>query len=217
MASTGIPIFGVNFRKCVTARDAFPAALQDAVAVFYYLLEQGYLAENISIMGDSGGGGIVVTTVLYLLRHKLKVPGSTILISPWVDLVSHFDDNKELLKLDMLNPEMLSFASYQYVENRPDLRSTLLSPSLNQLPAGYSMEGFPKTLLCYGDTEMFAPSNAAFAENLRKLGVEVDELIGKDEIHVYPYFSKERGPQSFYGRVATLLGRDGADQPRPRL
>lgn len=108
-----IPVFGVNFRKCVTKATAFPAALQDAVAGLYYLLDEGYAPENISMMGDSGGACIVVTALLYLKRHGLKLPGSAILVSPWVDLVDRFDEDEELLNLDILNPAMLSMAAYQ--------------------------------------------------------------------------------------------------------
>lgn len=104
MEATQIPVFGVNFRKCVTKTTAFPAAIQDAVAAFDYLLKQGFLPGNISIMGDSGGGGIAFTTLLYLLRHNLPLPGSAVLICPFVSLVDTFTDDPELLNLDGLNP-----------------------------------------------------------------------------------------------------------------
>jgi hypothetical protein len=54
MEATRIPIFGVNFRKCVTAKTAFPAALQDAVAAYFYLLDEGFLPGNICVMGILG-------------------------------------------------------------------------------------------------------------------------------------------------------------------
>lgn len=206
--STGALTFGVNFRKCVIASNAFPAALQDAVAAFYFLLDSGYRAENISIFGVSGGGGIVVTTVLYLLRHKLQLPGSVMLISPWIDLGSQFTENKEILGLDILNPEMLSMASYQYVENRPELRTTLLSPNRNQLPDGYSFEGFPRTLLAYGDAEMFAPSLDELASSIRSAGVDLEVVIGKDKVHVDSYFSKDTSPNSFLGRANLILNSE---------
>jgi monoterpene epsilon-lactone hydrolase len=140
--ATGIPIFGVNFRKCVTSATAFPAALQDAVAAFYYLLGEGYRFENVCIVGESGGGGIAITTLLYLIRHDLQIPGSAVLISPFVDLLDDYMGNEELLNLDFLNPEMLGMVSYQYTENRPDLKATLLSPARNKLPRGYTFERF---------------------------------------------------------------------------
>lgn len=124
MEATQIPVFGVNFRKCVTKKTAFPAAVQDAVASFEYLLNQGFLPENISIMGDSGGGGIAITTLLYLIRNNLPVPGSAVLICPFVSLVDTFTNDPELLNLDGLNPGKLpkpginTTLRYQYPKNR---------------------------------------------------------------------------------------------------
>jgi monoterpene epsilon-lactone hydrolase len=141
-----VPIFGVNFRKCVTAKTAFPAALQDVVAGYFYLLDEGFSPENICVMGDSEGGCIAITLLLYLRRHGLTMPGSTMLISPFVDLVHNFLEDMELLNLDILNPEMLGMVQYQYASNRKDLRGTLLSPARGKLPDGYTFKGFPRTL-----------------------------------------------------------------------
>ena len=203
--ATGVPLFGVNFRKCVTSETAFPAALQDAVAAFYYLLDEGYRAENISITGDSGGGGIAITALLYLQRHGLEVPGSAVLISPFVDLVDDFTGDAELLKLDFLNPEMLGMAEYQYTENRPDLRATLLSPALNNLPEGYAFKDFPRTLMAYGDAEMFAPGIIDTIKALREAGVEVEVNIGKDLVHNYPFYTYDQSENGFYGRLKPFL------------
>lgn len=205
MKVSKIPVFGVNFRKCVIKETAFPAALQDAVAGFYYLLDQGFLPENICIMGDSGGGGIAMTTLLYLRRHDLPRPGSAILISPFVDLVDDFQGDPELLNLDFLNPEMCSMVSYQYTENRPDLRSTLLSPARGDLPEGYTYEGFPKTLMSYGDVEMFKPGIIELVGHLRAAGVNVEVVVGEDQVHDYPIFTKDRSEESFYGRIKPFL------------
>ena len=208
MEMTGVPIFGVNFRKCVTAKIAFPAALQDAVAAYFYLLDEGFLPENICIMGDSGGGGIVVTLLLYLRRHEFMMPGSSILVSPFVDLVDDFKGNKEFLALDVLNPEMCGMVQYQYTENRPDLRSTLLSPARGELPEGYTFNGFPRTLMSYGDVEMFTPSILKLIDHLRKAGVSVEVDVGKDQIHDYPTYSKDRSSDGFYGRIQPFLDGD---------
>jgi monoterpene epsilon-lactone hydrolase len=204
---TGVPIFGVNFRKCVVAKSAFPAALQDVVAGYFYLLDEGFSPENICVMGDSGGGCIAITLLLYLRRHGLTMPGSSVLISPFVDLVDDFLGNKELLNLDILNPEMLGMVQYQYTENRPDLRGSLLSPARDELPVGYTFEGFPRTLVNYGDAEVFTPSILKFVELLRKAGVMVEVVVGKDEVHDYPIWTKR---SEFHDRLKTFLDRQGS-------
>ncbi|KAF7941927.1 uncharacterized protein EAE97_006764 [Botrytis byssoidea] len=216
MQKTHIPIFGVNFRKCVTAKTAFPAALQDALSAFSFLLEMGYRQENISVMGDSGGAGIVITLLLYLNRYSLPMPENAVLISPFVDLASRFDgkgvgeeEEKILLELDFMNNEMLAMAGYQYCENRPELRETLLSPARGILPEGYKFEGLCRCMVVRGDAETFCSGIQKLVNHLRQAGVKVEAVVGKDEVHDYPIFSKADGPYEFYGRVAKFLDGDG--------
>ncbi|KAL2074121.1 hypothetical protein VTL71DRAFT_7899 [Oculimacula yallundae] len=207
MEVTKMPILGVNFRKAGIAESAFPAALQDAVSAFYYLIDLGYRPENICMMGDSGGGGIVVTAILYLraYREKLLQPGRCILVSPFVDLVDDFQSNKDTLNLDIVNPTMCSVAATQYTVNRPDLRASLLSPGRGNLEAPYTLEGLPDMLLCYGDAEIFMPGIQEFYKAVLDEGNRVECHRGLDHIHVYPCFTKDRRPGGFYGRLNAFL------------
>ncbi|KAF7890817.1 uncharacterized protein EAF01_010626 [Botrytis porri] len=213
---TNIPIFGVNFRKCVTTKTAFPAALQDALSAFYFLLEMGYRQENISIMGDSGGAGIVVTLLLYLNRYRFPMPENAVLISPFVDLTSRFDgkgvgeeEEGTLIELDFMNSEMLAMAGYQYCENRPELRGTLLSPARGRLPEGYKFEGLCRCMVVWGDAEVFGLGIRKLVNHLRQAGVKVEAVVGKDEVHDFPIFSKADGSNEFFGRVGRFLEGDG--------
>ena len=207
--ATLVPIFGVNFRKCVTAKTAFPAALQDVVAGYFYLLDEGFSSHNVCVMGDSGGACIAITLLLYLRRHGLTMPGSSILISPFVDLVDDFMGNSERLNLDILNPEMLGMVQYQYTENRQDLRATLLSPARGELADGYTFEGFPRTLIDYGDAEVFTASILKLVEHLRNAGVKVEVTVGKDQVHDYPIFSKDQNA-GIYSRLKPFLDANGS-------
>ncbi|KAB8294047.1 hypothetical protein EYC80_009505 [Monilinia laxa] len=216
ISKTGVPIFGVNFRKCVTSKTAFPGALQDAISAFSFLLERGYRAENVSIMGDSGGAGIAITLLLYLNKHQFPMPENAILVSPFVDLVSKFDGKGEgeeeegkLMDLDFMNNAMLGMVGYQYCENRPELRRTLLSPARGNLPEGYTFEGLCRSMVVWGDAEAFGPGVQKFAKHLRNANVKVETVIGKDEVHDYPMLSKADGPDEFFGRVRKFLEGDG--------
>ncbi|KAL5327189.1 hypothetical protein ACEPPN_004881 [Leptodophora sp. 'Broadleaf-Isolate-01'] len=207
MEVTKMPVFGVNFRKAITPETAFPAALQDAVSAFYFLVDLGFKPENICMMGDSGGGGIVITTVLYLRawQDRLVRPGSCILVSPFVDLIDDFHSDADALNLDILNPTMCSIAATQYTTNRPDLRSTLLSPGRGNLAAPYTLSGLPDMLVCYGDAEIFMPGIRKFFKAVLEEGNRVECHRGVDEVHVYPYYTKDRKPSGFYGRLNAFL------------
>lgn len=118
-------------------------------------------------MGDSGGAGIAITFLLYLNRYAFPMPENAVLISPFVDLVSRFDgkgtgtgtgeeeEQGKLMDLDYMNNAMFGMVGYQYCENRPELRGTLLSPGRGMLPVGYTFEGFCRCMVVWGDAEAF--------------------------------------------------------------
>ena len=115
---SSLPILGVNYRKAVTSSRSFPAALQDTISAYAYLLREGYTC--IALAGDSAGAGLGVAIMQYLARLSEKPeehrPGNLILptaacfYSPWVDLTFSHDyretvhfDISESLEIDKLS------------------------------------------------------------------------------------------------------------------
>src|SRR5437016_1658753 len=66
----------------------FPAALEDAVAAYQWLLAQGIAPGRVVVAGDSAGGGLTVATLLSLRDRGLPRPAGGVCISPWVDLTN---------------------------------------------------------------------------------------------------------------------------------
>jgi len=64
----------------------FPAAVDDAVAVYRALLAEGISSTDIVFAGDSAGGGLALACMLAARRSGLPVPAAGILFSPWTDL-----------------------------------------------------------------------------------------------------------------------------------
>ncbi|HEY7851724.1 MAG TPA: alpha/beta hydrolase [Caulobacteraceae bacterium] len=64
----------------------FPAAVDDALAGYRFLLESGFAPGNIAVAGDSAGGGLTVATLLAAREAGLPQPACGFCISPWVDL-----------------------------------------------------------------------------------------------------------------------------------
>ena len=64
----------------------FPAALEDAVAAYRWLLDRGTAPRRIVIAGDSAGGGLTVATLVALRERGVPLPAAGVCISPWVDL-----------------------------------------------------------------------------------------------------------------------------------
>src|SRR5205085_738604 len=74
----------INYRLAPEHR--FPAAVEDAVQAYQWLLEKGVSSRQIVIGGDSAGGGLAMATVLWLRERAISVPVAGVLLSPWLDL-----------------------------------------------------------------------------------------------------------------------------------
>ncbi|GAA5931686.1 uncharacterized protein JCM15063_001538 [Sporobolomyces koalae] len=95
---TGLRVVGVNYRRATSVDQAFPAALQDALAGYFHLtLDLGF--EDVVLAGDSAGGGLALNVVQYLTRTLdlpahgtrrdepgLVLPSALLMFSPWCDL-----------------------------------------------------------------------------------------------------------------------------------
>lgn len=83
--SMGGDVLTIDYR--VAPEDPYPAALEDALTAYLWLLEEKqYAPERIVIAGDSAGGGLTLALALYLRDHGILLPAGLVLMSPWADL-----------------------------------------------------------------------------------------------------------------------------------
>ena len=80
----GARTFALDYR--LAPEHPFPAALEDSLAGYRYLLDQGYKPHNIVVAGESAGGGLAVATLVAMREEGLPMPACTWCSSPWVDL-----------------------------------------------------------------------------------------------------------------------------------
>lgn len=64
----------------------FPAAVEDALSAYQWLLDQGVPPERVTVAGDSAGGGLVMSLLLTLKREREPFPAAAVLFCPWLDL-----------------------------------------------------------------------------------------------------------------------------------
>lgn len=113
---TSLPVLGINYRKSVTADRAFPAALQDTITGYAYLIRTGY--KKIAIAGDSAGAGLALALMQYLAKmagknerpDKIVMPCAACFYSPWADL-SFSHDYEETVHFDISKSICLSARS----------------------------------------------------------------------------------------------------------
>src|SRR5699024_3452387 len=83
-SETGVPVFLPDYR--LAPEHPHPAATEDTIAGWEWLLEMGFPAENIVVAGDSAGGNLAMQLVAHLERTGAAMPAGVVLLSPWVDL-----------------------------------------------------------------------------------------------------------------------------------
>src|SRR5204863_8446191 len=83
-SATGASVLIIDYR--LAPEHPFPAAVDDAVSAYRWLLDRTIAPAKIAIAGDSAGGGLVVATLLALRDTGVPLPAAGVCISPWVDL-----------------------------------------------------------------------------------------------------------------------------------
>jgi epsilon-lactone hydrolase len=160
----------------------FPAALEDAVESYKYLLAQGYKPENIAIGGDSAGGGLAVATLLFLKNNQIPLPKCSILLCPWVDLTFHFPSIERLDESDcIIDVKELKYRADLYI-GKAEVKNPYISPYFGDL------SGLPDTYVQTAEEDVLVDEGVAFAEKAQKAGVKVEVETEKRAFHVYQAF-----------------------------
>ena len=158
----------------------FPAALDDSVAVYTWLLSQGFSHSRIAFVGDSAGGGLCLATLLALRDRGIHLPAAAVVLSPWTDLKC---TGKSYHRKDPLAPEGSWTVYSKYYTGDNDPAHPLISPLYGDLT------GLPPLLIYVGEDESMLDDSTQFAEKARNAGVNVRLQIGKGMVHCYPAFS----------------------------
>src|SRR6266545_227796 len=82
--STGISALLYDYR--LAPEHPFPAAMQDTLAAYRWLLDRGVSPANIVIVGESAGGGLCLASLLAIRDQELPLPAAGVALSPWIDL-----------------------------------------------------------------------------------------------------------------------------------
>ena len=161
----------------------FPAAVDDAVAAYRFLLGEGIAANRIAIAGDSAGGGLTLATLLALRDEGDPLPAAAAPISAWTDLEGTGESTTTRAAVDvMIDPENLKETADLYA-NGVDIREPRLSP----LYGDYS--GLPPLLLQVGDAEVLLDDSVRVAERAKAAGVDVTLEVWDEMPHVWHAFT----------------------------
>ena len=157
----------------------FPSALEDATSAYRWLLDTGLTGGDISIAGDSSGGGLSIATSISLRDAGEPSPASIVCISPWTDLEMSGNSIKTHAEIDpMLNLQSLKIMASNYIGDA-DPRSPLISPIHADL------KGISPLLIHVGSDEMLLDDSTRIAEKAKSAEVDVTIKIYDQMWHAW--------------------------------
>lgn len=160
----------------------FPAAVEDAVAAYRWLLAQGYPARGLAVAGDSAGGGLTVAALVAFRYLGLPMPGAAVCFSPWTDLACTGETLASKASEDpIVSRPLLEQLAETYLAGA-DPRSPLASPLYADL------RGLPPLLVQVGTAETLLDDSRRLADRCREVGVEVSLEEWEGMPHVWHFF-----------------------------
>lgn len=157
-----------------------PAAVYDAVAIYTWLLKQGYRAENIAFAGDSAGAGIELAAMIKCKDDGLPLPAACAAFSPCTDMTLSGGSHKTRAKADPCTPKGANETFIGYYVGKGDPRHPYVSPLFADL------HGLPPIIIQVGNDETLRDDSVRFAEKAIQAGVEVRIKVWEGMFHCFP-------------------------------
>ena len=185
--ATKAKVLVLNYR--LAPENPFPAAVDDAVMAYKYILSSGADASQVVIAGDSAGGGLTFSTLVALRDGGDSMPACAVTFSPWVDLEGTGDSAKPGAVDDpMVGVEGLQDFANHYAAG--ELRNPLASP----LHANLS--GLPPVQVFVGTREILLDDAMRIVDNAQAVGVDASLTVGEGLIHVWQVFPMPEAAES---------------------
>jgi monoterpene epsilon-lactone hydrolase len=192
--ASGARTLAVDYR--LAPEHPFPAAVEDTVAAYRYLLNSGMQPKRIAFSGDSAGGGLVVGALLAIREAGLPLPACGWCISPWVDMEALGESFTDRAAADPTVQKATIQMMAQYYLGSADPRHPHAAPIYGDL------SGLPPLLIQVGAAETLLDDSVALARKAGAADVFVDLQIWPEMIHIWHIYF----PMLSAGRRAIAAG-----------
>jgi len=192
-ASNGGTVIHYQYR--CAPEHIYPAALEDTMKVWDWVLEQGWKPENIIIVGDSAGGHLAMDLLLKLHDTGREMPRAGVLMSPWIDMTASGDSYVYNYKVDPV------FGIRGYTPTQEEVRELLMKselymwlgdndredPYISPALAEYD-NTYPPMWVTAGGNEMLLSESETLVKKLQDAGVDATLYVPDGMFHAYPIY-----------------------------
>lgn len=175
--STSMDVFCFDYR--LAPENPYPAAIEDALRAWDYVMQLGYGARDVIVAGDSAGGNMALSLVHHLKEQERILPRGLLLMSPWTDMTcsgKSYDTRKDVDPV--LDTPYINRAISCYAPDE-DLENPFISPLFGDF------ENFPPTYIQVGDNEILLQDAVMLHKAMQKDKVSAKLDIFHGMWHVF--------------------------------
>jgi monoterpene epsilon-lactone hydrolase len=180
-AAAGVRSLLIDYR--LAPEHVFPAAIDDALTAYRWLLTRGTKPEHIVLAGDSAGGGLALALLQTLRDKDMPMPAGAVLFSPWTDLVGTVESRTSRNGVDPIFTKEAINALGRIYPGTEDAHNPLISP------INADLRGFPPLLIDVGSDEVLLDDSLQVAEHARAANVPVELTVWDGMTHVFQQYA----------------------------
>lgn len=174
----------LSFNYRLAPRHPFPAAIEDSVKVFRWLLSTGIQPSRIAVVGDSAGGGLTLSLLQHLRDNRIPLPACAVCISAWADLTLSGDPSGERKKKDHLfRRKVLHDCATNYLQG-----TDAHHPSASPVFGDFS--NLPPILFQVGGDELLLADSHTAVKKAKDSGTQADLSVWPGMVHDFQLWAK---------------------------